>query len=118
MSKQLKEIKELINKYQDCYNGEIALRYARDLMRYHAKWLIKQAERAAELEQIIKSHAPEGRNYTNAQYVNLLQQNKRYREILKKIVSVKNDEEFNPYAYMIIEIIGWAEEALRGESNE
>lgn len=48
----------------------------------------------------------------------LEQQNKRYREALKKIVSVKNDEEFNPYNYMVLEIIDWAEQALESESNE
>lgn len=44
--------------------------------------LIEQTERAQELESLLKSHAPEGRNYTNAQYVETSQENKRFREAL------------------------------------
>src|SRR5690625_2042576 len=43
-----------------------------------------QAERVAELEDKMKSHAPEGRNYTNKHYVDLLHENKRYREVLEE----------------------------------
>lgn len=32
-----------------------------------------------ELKETLTSHAPEGHNYTNAQYVNLLQENERLR---------------------------------------
>jgi len=42
----------------------------------------------------------------------LKQQNKRYREALEKIRTVKYDDDFNPYAYMMLEIIEWAEKAL------
>ncbi len=45
-------------------------------------YLWEQTERAKELEDEISSHAPNGRNYTNAQYVSLLQENQRYKEVL------------------------------------
>lgn len=35
-------------------------------------WLVKQVD-------IMQSHAPEGRNYTNAQYVELLQENEQIK---------------------------------------
>src|SRR5699024_2039960 len=40
------------------------------------------------------------------------QQNSRYRGALEKIRAVKYGEYLNCYAYMILEIIEWAEEAL------
>ena len=39
-------------------------------------WLIEQVEK-------LESHAPDGRNYTNAQYVELLKENERYRKALE-----------------------------------
>jgi|SRR5690625_4971328 len=79
MSKeQLEEIKHQLeesNSYDDNPNG---------YWYHNINWLIEQAERVAELEDKMKSHAPEGRNYTNKQYVDLLHENKRYREVLEE----------------------------------
>src|SRR5690625_3949055 len=52
MREQLEEVKGLINKYEECFNGEVALKYARDLMRYHAKWLIEQAKEVRRLREV------------------------------------------------------------------
>jgi|SRR5690625_826646 len=52
--------------------------------------LKEQAERVNELEEEIKTHAPHGRNYTNAEYVELLQENKRYREVIKEALAYAN----------------------------
>lgn len=46
-------------------------------------WLIDQAKRSQELEKLIKSHAPEGRNYTNRQYVRLIREFTRIEEALE-----------------------------------
>src|SRR5690625_4242672 len=48
------------------------------------KYINELESRVQELEDEIKSHAPEGRNYTNKQYVDLLHENKRYREVLEE----------------------------------
>lgn len=73
------------------------------------KWLIKQASlRLAMQEQF---HDMQIENLT------LKQQNRSYREILENIRSVKEDEDFNPYAYMMLEIVDWVEEALEGNQN-
>lgn len=41
-------------------------------------WLVKQVE-------LMQSHSPEGRNYTNAQYVELLQENEQLRESIETL---------------------------------
>lgn len=48
-------------------------------------WLVKQVD-------IMQSHAPEGRNYTNAQYVELLQENELLKSKLKKIEDAFGDK--------------------------
>lgn len=54
------------------------------------QWLIEQAERAQELDTLFKSHAPEGRNYTNEQYVELLQENRQFYEALEFYADEEN----------------------------
>lgn len=46
-------------------------------------WVIDQAKRAQELKNLIKTHAPEGRNYTNEQYVKLIRDFTRIEEALE-----------------------------------
>lgn len=46
--------------------------------------VVWQAEKGRRLEKEIESHAPDGRNYTNQQYVELLNENIKLRELLKK----------------------------------
>ena len=41
----------------------------------------------------------------------------RYREALEKILSVEKDDEFNQYAYMMLEIMDEARKALEEESE-
>lgn len=48
---QLKKIKDVINKYEDCDSKEMALQYAMDLMEKHAGYLVEQAERVKRLEK-------------------------------------------------------------------
>ena len=53
--------------------------------------IIKElTEQVQELENLINTHAPHGRNYTNEQYVGLLQQNKRYRNLLESLSKTRN----------------------------
>lgn len=66
-------------------------------------WLIQQAERVEELEEEIKTHAPNGRNYTNEQYIGLLQENQRYRQALELLLSYIRTEPTVPDE--IIEIV-------------
>lgn len=66
-------------------------------------WLIQQAKRVEELEEEIKTHAPNGRNYTNEQYIGLLQENQRYRQALELLLSYIRTEPTVPDE--IIEIV-------------
>ena len=60
----------------------------RNRLKDAAFYFYKQAiQRVQELEEEIKSHAPEGRNYTNKQYVDLLHENKRYRERVAQLIN-------------------------------
>lgn len=63
------------------------------LSQYDIKWnaptqdddirfLLQELEK---LQRTIDDHGPEGRNYTNAQYVALRQDNERYKEALDEI---------------------------------
>ena len=55
---------------------------------YYALGLvIGQAGRAQQLEGLIKSHAPDGLNYTNVQYIELLQENKRLCEAIDQALA-------------------------------
>ncbi len=38
---QLKKIKDVVNKYEDSDNKEMALKYATDLMQKHARYLVE-----------------------------------------------------------------------------
>ncbi|WP_313429857.1 hypothetical protein [Siminovitchia terrae] len=49
-------VKNLVDKYKNCYDKDIALKYCRDLMRYHTKWLIQQAERVEEQQKEIEMY--------------------------------------------------------------
>src|SRR5690625_7637720 len=70
----------------------------RNRLKDAAFYFYKQAiQRVQELEEEIKSHAPEGRNYTNKQYVDLLHENKRYREALENIMKVREKHKWNMY---------------------
>lgn len=46
-------------------------------------WLIETARKAVELEEEIESHAPDGRNHTNAQYNALLNERNNYRNTIE-----------------------------------
>lgn len=48
---QLKEIKDVVNKYEYSDNKEMAFKYATDLMQKHARYLVEQAERVKRLEK-------------------------------------------------------------------
>ena len=52
---------------------------------------------------------------TQIEAMDFEQQNKRYREALENIRNVKYDDDFNPYAYMKLEIFEWVEDALEVE---
>ncbi|RST57663.1 hypothetical protein D5F11_021625 [Siminovitchia terrae] len=86
-------IKNLVDKYENCYDKDIALKYCRDLMRYHAKWFIQQAERVEEQQKEIersgkwKKHAESLSDVVS----DLELENKRYREALEKAVKIMQD---------------------------
>lgn len=60
MNERLQEIKAVFGQWCEGKGGE--------LDRQDIEWLIEQVE-------LIQSHAPEGRNYTNLQYVELRNKN-------------------------------------------
>src|SRR5690625_1079190 len=96
----LHEVRVLKNQINDQTNLRILE------FKVQNKQLLKQNKRYRErIEEI------EAKNWE------FIVQNKRYREALENIRTVKYDDEFNPYAYMMLEIIEWAEEALEGESE-
>lgn len=86
-----------------------------ELHQFQIENLIETAERFSAIQ---KENAILSIMLRDAQFESFdtKRQNKRYRETLENIRSVK-DEDFNPYAYMMIEIIDWADVALRGESE-
>lgn len=49
---QLKEIKDVVSKYEESDNKEVALKYATELMQKHARYLVEQAECVKRLEKI------------------------------------------------------------------
>lgn len=78
----------------------------------------EQSERLQELETDYVILGVEQEEEIMSELESLKQQNKRYREALENIRTVKYDDEFNPYAYMMLEIIEWAEEALEVNSDD
>lgn len=126
-------VKNLVDKYQNCYDKDIALKYCRDLMRYHTRWLIQQAERVGEL---IKAHElkdiesqglvrqlktlqsdfeeiKQVAEMHRSNELRLNQQNKRYREAFKQIkLQILLDGAIEDHRKNTIEII---DEALEGE---
>lgn len=77
-------------------------------------YLYQQAERVEELEDNYIQQLDE----SQSTYDYFKSEINRYKQALEEIASVKKDEEFNPYAYMMIEIIEMAEQALKeGESQ-
>ncbi len=82
-------------------------------------WLIKRAERANDLFAEIQSHAPQGRNYTNQQVVELKLENAQLREGLEEIKAYVRGCYRNKEIPMIWRIVDKANEALgKDEPNE
>lgn len=75
------------------------------------KWLIEQEERAKLMEEY-KRRFQDDLLEAVTENTTLIHENKRYREVLESIRSVKYHDGFNPYAYMMLEIIEWAEKGL------
>lgn len=104
MSDKLKEIKEYINSLSLSTERDDINRFLEVADNFHDngyfQWLVEQAERLRELEEEIATHAPRGRNYTNEQYVELLNENKHYHELLESIRYTqdiaKDIQEYNP----------------------
>jgi hypothetical protein len=92
----------------------------KSLVEQKAMELIVEIER---LQNEIKSHAPEGRNYTNGQYVELLLEREKFKQALTDIVNIppcecgdrKQGFDCMCGAYNAHEI---AENALRVNNNE
>src|SRR5690625_2934580 len=87
MSKErLEEIKEDVFKCNHGstrgYSYEQLYHIALSLIRIHGEWLIEQAERVQELESEYKVRQVE---YLEEHIDRLEQQNKRYRELIKKM---------------------------------
>lgn len=82
-------------------------------------WLIQQAKRVEELEEEIKTHAPNGRNYTNEQYIGLLQENQRYKQALEEIKHELDVSHYSNYRTKAFRkrLFDTADNALRGESE-
>ena len=93
----LKDVKELINKYENGYDKDTALKYAVDLMRNHARYFIEQAERVQELEKERSEWKDTAQSYymTNQE---LREQNKRYREAL--------DKQFKEFWEACVKVVG------------
>ncbi len=91
-------------------------KFVPDLLEY-AK---EQITCTQELKEYKKSYEGVSKALDNMSemLLNKEQQNKHYREIFKKISDLKNDEHFNPYAYMMLEIVEWAEIALNSKLRE
>lgn len=89
MSKErLEEIKEDVFKCNHGstrgYSYEQLYHIALSLVRIHGEWLIEQAERTQELEEIAET---DGSSFHTLEklFMESEQQNKRYRELIKKM---------------------------------
>lgn len=98
--------------------GELPFKAKAKDIKLIIEYAKEQTKRVQELEKEI-NETKDKWNIDAAKWMivigGLKEQNKRYREVLENIRTVKYDDEFNPYAYMMLEIIEWAEEALEGE---
>lgn len=94
----LEGVKNLIDKYENCYAKEIALKYASDLMRYHARYFVKQAERVQELEETVEDYKAVNKEL-HQRGRKVRKQNKCYREeldILREVInSAPNADKLN-----------------------
>lgn len=69
-------------------------------------WLLKRAEEAQNSERNLVAVRRE---------LKILKEEKdSYHEALKEILSIEKDDEFNPYAYMMLEIMDVTRQALKG----
>lgn len=87
-----KEELEVLDK--QLYSTQQQVQKLKESLKESAVKFAESSERVQELEEEINTHAPNGRNYTNEQYVDLLNENKRYREAKEKMkIRIKNLDE-------------------------
>src|SRR5699024_6421252 len=83
MSKErLEEIKENMEKFKTTKSVREFEEVAAEMLLNHGTWLVEQAERVQELESEYKVRQVE---YLEEHIDRLEQQNKRYRELIKKM---------------------------------
>lgn len=72
------DIAEIKEYYMlDGYSDERAIK--------HVGFLLQELEK---LQRIIDDHGPDGRNYTNAQYVALRQENEQHKALTKSVLDI------------------------------
>jgi chromosome segregation ATPase len=77
----INELKGEVERLRRLYERERDISEAIDAQRYNAEQeVVSLTQEVEKLNREITSHAPEGRNYTNAQYVQLRQENERIKE--------------------------------------
>ncbi len=87
---KLKQVVDLQAEYYSTWDKKHSDKIANDLIRSHSDWLIEQTERVQGLEH-------ENRVYSELLDM-LVQQNKRYREVLEFYANENNYEIWNSMA--------------------
>lgn len=77
--REVERLQEQVRIEQNCYH----------MLNADHAYLIEEYE---ELRNEINSHAPEGRNYTNGQYVSLLLENQRLRKEITDLMSEMHEQ--------------------------
>lgn len=85
-------------------------------------YLVRQTEQADQLRKLINTHAPEGRNYTNGEVVQLFQQNHSYKQALEFYADEDNHKtdvisQWEPVIPVMKDNGEKARQALKGESK-
>lgn len=109
MDERVREMRQKLEKISWEPEQSEKNKQAFDFIVMYSDYLIREAEKSSELQTLIASHAPEGRNYNNAQYVELLQENQRYKEAMEKAIG--------GCRYTNPEVAGILSGALKGESE-
>ncbi|CDQ41885.1 DnaJ-like cysteine-rich domain-containing protein [Virgibacillus salexigens] len=115
MDKRLEEIKNnaIVDKVHFKYinNSEGYWGITYTLIDDDMRWLVDQAERVQELEKDNKRL--KDLNSNNLPVMRSMhEKTERYKQALENILEIENDEEFNPYAYMALEIMEEVRKAL------
>lgn len=79
----LKEIKDKVKKDYEATKSVVHLAEGMKLEDMNFEITYKNINLLIKQIELLYSHAPNGRNYTNEQYVELLDENNRYRKALE-----------------------------------